>query len=84
MCYKDVHRFESELLRYMRGEHNDVLNAIRDQGFRAIQKITTIHVRWGILVRVRKTVRKIIIGLLAVGFVGLNERRKASRIRPST
>jgi len=26
---KEVQRFESELLRYMRAEHNDVLNTIR-------------------------------------------------------
>jgi len=30
VAVKDVSRFEVELLRYMRGEHNDVLNAIRD------------------------------------------------------
>jgi len=27
---KNVQRFESELLRYMRAEHSDVLDAIRD------------------------------------------------------
>ena len=31
IAVKDVQRFEGELLRYMRAEHNDVLNAIRDQ-----------------------------------------------------
>jgi F-type H+-transporting ATPase subunit alpha len=28
---KDVQRFESDLLRYMHAEHEDVLNTIRDQ-----------------------------------------------------
>ncbi len=31
IAVKDVQRFEAELLRYMRGEHKDVLDSIRDQ-----------------------------------------------------